>query len=258
MEVYNNYGRWYDLIYSWKDYSGEVGMLAEYFKAHGDGRVKRILDLGCGTGGHTALLAKRGYELVGLDGSPTMLAKAKEKMHKYWNRADFILSDFNDLCIRGREDFDAALVLFNAFGYIRDTRKTLQFLSTVNRTLRHGGLLIIDTWNIVEIARKETATETMEFEREGYSGKQVANRTFDIVTGMYEGKFELFIYEGKGDKKRMVDRFSEEHKLRCYSIPELSHYLEESGFSIAGVYEDYTFEAPRADTRELTFVAVKK
>ena len=60
------YSAAYDLLYQDKDYEAEVDVIEHVFATHGHGRVRRVLDLGCGTGGHAAPLAQRGYEVVGI------------------------------------------------------------------------------------------------------------------------------------------------------------------------------------------------
>ena len=59
--IYNKYGRYYDLIYSGKDYSAECDYVEECIRCFSVIPVGRILDVGCGTGSHAVILAKRGY-----------------------------------------------------------------------------------------------------------------------------------------------------------------------------------------------------
>src|SRR5258706_13298100 len=73
------YSALYDHFYHDKDYAGECDLLEQVFAAHGSGRVRDVLDLGCGTGGHAWILARRGYRMVGLDRSATMVGLAQEK-----------------------------------------------------------------------------------------------------------------------------------------------------------------------------------
>src|SRR5207248_11417549 len=64
------YAEAYDTLYRDKDYSAECDAIEHVFRLYGIGPVRRVLDLGCGTGGHAVPLAERGYEVVGVDRSP--------------------------------------------------------------------------------------------------------------------------------------------------------------------------------------------
>lgn len=81
-KIFNQYALYYDLLYSDKDYEVETNFIDKIFEKHADRKPKNILDIGCGTGGHIISLVKRGYNLVGLDISSTILNLAREKLKK--------------------------------------------------------------------------------------------------------------------------------------------------------------------------------
>ena len=83
VKVFQRYAEYYDLIYQDKDYEKECDFLEEIFQAYQSKPVKSILELGCGTGGHAIPLAKRGYELTGLDTSSVMLKQAEKKSKEH-------------------------------------------------------------------------------------------------------------------------------------------------------------------------------
>ena len=68
----SDYASAYDALYHDKDYERECDFLEAIFRKYSK-KVKTILDLGCGTAGHALILARRGYEVVGVDRSVTML-----------------------------------------------------------------------------------------------------------------------------------------------------------------------------------------
>ena len=73
-----DYAQQYDVLYQDKDYDAETDLLERVFAAHGLAG-NAILDLGCGTGQHALRLARRGYEVTGVDRSPEMLSIARVK-----------------------------------------------------------------------------------------------------------------------------------------------------------------------------------
>ena len=69
-------GRWYDALYADKPYTKECDFIEEAFKRYAVDRPKKILDIGCGTGGHALELARRGYNVTGIDASRIMIKAA--------------------------------------------------------------------------------------------------------------------------------------------------------------------------------------
>ena len=73
------YARAYDALYESKDYESECDLLLDVLREGGDRDVRRILDLGCGTGSHALELAQRGLDVVGVDRSAEMTAIARRE-----------------------------------------------------------------------------------------------------------------------------------------------------------------------------------
>ena len=94
------YADQYDLLYSDKDYEAECDLLEEVFRRYGTGPVQTILDLGCGTGSHALLLARRGYQVTGVDRSQEMLAQARQKAASDASGSGYIPPTFHqsDVC----------------------------------------------------------------------------------------------------------------------------------------------------------------
>ena len=78
MAVFKHYARYYDLLYKDKDYSAEVKYVVNKIQNFCP-KAKKILDLGCGTGKHAALLAEVGFEVTGIDQSRDMIALAEKR-----------------------------------------------------------------------------------------------------------------------------------------------------------------------------------
>ena len=77
MSIFKRYAQYYDLLYSAKDYKGEVQYIDALIKKY-TGTAKSILDLGCGTGKHDFILAERNYRVSGVDLSEAMISIAKQ------------------------------------------------------------------------------------------------------------------------------------------------------------------------------------
>jgi SAM-dependent methyltransferase len=110
----------------------------------------RILDLACGQGRHSIELAKRGFQVTGLDYSPLLLTKARsmsKKVHKT-KRPTFIEGDMRNLKrLFTGETFDAVINLWNAWGYFDRRSDDLKTLKGISHVLAPGGKLVINTLN---------------------------------------------------------------------------------------------------------------
>jgi SAM-dependent methyltransferase len=121
---------------------GEVRFLV---KALGLRKGTRLLDLCCGVGRHSLLLAKRGVEVTGVDYSIPYLLEARRKAREMGLNIDFQREDMRNL--RFRDRFDAAINLFTSFGYFDKQADNLQALKGVARALKPGGLFLLDVMN---------------------------------------------------------------------------------------------------------------
>lgn len=141
-----DYADAYDAIYGAKNYRGEVDLIERILARHGFEGPRRLLDLGCGTGNHALPLASRGHEVVGVDRSPAMLARARAKA----SAVSVFSVEFEEGDIRrlnlGRR-FDAVLMMFTVLGYQFEDADLEAALAAVRRHLEPGGLFIFDVWN---------------------------------------------------------------------------------------------------------------
>ena len=134
----------YDVLYRDKDYAAECDLIKHLFQTYGDGAIREILDLGCGTGSHALPLSRQGYGVVGVDRSADMLTHAQRKaVNSQSNgRAVFRQGDIRSIDLE--RHFDAVLMMFAVLGYQLENSDVLSALRTARRHLRPGGLLIFD------------------------------------------------------------------------------------------------------------------
>ena len=112
------YADQYDLLYGDKDYEAECDLLCEAFRRWGTGPVESVLDLGCGTGNHAIPLAKRGFQVTGVDVSPGMLAHAEAKVMG-WQLPDVVPPVFQHGDVRSvslGKQFAAVIMMFAVLG----------------------------------------------------------------------------------------------------------------------------------------------
>ena len=184
----------------------------------------RILELCCGTGRLTLPIAKEGYDITGVDYTPSMLAQAKMKASEAGLEISFIEADKN-------ED------LFKVF-------------SVVKNHLKDGGLFLFDCFNpniqyIVEGEKeqKEIATYTTD------DGREVLIKQ----TMRYENKTQInriewhYFINGKFNSIQNLD-------MRMFFPQELDSYLEWNGFHIIHKYGGFEEEAFNDNSAKQIFV----
>src|SRR5437763_2517392 len=111
------YASAYDSMYVDKDYERECDVVEEAFRRFADGPVRSVLDLGAGTGNHALPLARRGYEVAGVDLSDEMVEIARGKARDAGVEVGFQQGDLRSVALARR--FDAVLLMFAVLGYQR-------------------------------------------------------------------------------------------------------------------------------------------
>jgi SAM-dependent methyltransferase len=141
--MYTKSAALYDAIYSFKDYAAETERLRAIIQQHKRSSGRRLLDAGCGTGGHLALLC-RDFDAEGVDLNDELLDIARAKCHG----VRFHHSDMIDFDL-GRQ-FDVITCLFSAIGYLRTADRLRQAVGNLKRHLCPGGVLIVEPWLLPE------------------------------------------------------------------------------------------------------------
>ena len=114
-------------------------------------RVGDALDLGCGPGRHAVPLARRGFRVTAVDLSAFHLARARERAVAAGVEVELVRADMRAFV---RPDaFELALSLFTSFGYFEDRADDLRVLQNVRRSLRPGGVLVMDVVGKERLAR---------------------------------------------------------------------------------------------------------
>ncbi|MEK6826889.1 MAG: methyltransferase domain-containing protein, partial [Nanoarchaeota archaeon] len=221
MSFNKNYAEYYDLFNRGKDYSKECDFLDGVFKKSVL-PIKKILDLGCGTGIHDAELAKRGYNITGLDLSPKMIQIAKEKNPGM----NFLVGDMSNFDIN--EKFDCIICMFSAIGYLTENKQIENFFKTARKHLNENGLLLIDCWNGLGVIHEPPSSreKIMEVER-----LKIVRKSFPIIDYAHHSvdiRFDISVFEDGN----LIDSYEEKHKVRFFFPQELRKYAEDEGIEL--------------------------
>jgi SAM-dependent methyltransferase len=181
----------------------------------------KILDLGCGTGRHSLELARRGFQVTGVDRTASFLRFARDVAESEGLDIEFEKADMRSF--RRAEAFDCVLSLFTSFGYFEDQADNLAVLTNVYHSLNHGGSFLLDMMGKEVLAR--IFVERSWDEEEGVFHLQERRVTNDW--SWMENRW-ILIKEGRQIERKVS------HWL--YSAQEITHYLKECGFKETEVY----------------------
>lgn len=178
---------------------------------------QKLLDVGCGTGRHSILFAKKGNDVTGIDISKKYLRMAKADARRNGVSCKFLFGDMRK--IRFSEEFDAAINLFSSFGYFEKKSDDLKTLVAIKKALKKGGKLVVDTINGV------------------YLSKNFINKNWNRMDGL------LVLEESEWVKREnrvhtkwtFIHDDREEHmesRIRIYTKESLSQLLDKAGFKV--------------------------
>jgi ubiquinone/menaquinone biosynthesis C-methylase UbiE len=213
--LYKNLAKYYDLIYSDKDYQEEAGKFEKIISDYKETEGKKLLDVACGSGGHLQYFVEN-FDCVGLDLNEDMLKIARDRLD------DVKLLKANMIDFELDEKFDVITCLFSSIGYV----KTYENLERTTRNfvehLKEGGVVIIQPW----------------FNREQFNEGQVHIKTYDgedvkvqrMSYPTLEGDLsKLNMHYLIGENKRGIEHFTDVHELGLFEPKRMLEIMEQSG-----------------------------
>ncbi len=227
-EVFGSeYADAYDLLYQDKDYVAECRLIDRILQNYANGDVRKVLDLGCGTGNHALPLAEQGYEVVGVDRAPGMLESARRKAAngQIDGRAMFYEGDLRNIELE--QSFDAALRMFAVLGYQLTNGDVLTALRTARKHVRPGGLLIFDIWYGPAVLRQGPSERVKLIPTESGQILRVASGELEIERHLCKVSYRVWRIEGD----RLAGQTEETHWMRYFFPLELDLFLEYCGFT---------------------------
>lgn len=227
-EVFGSgYADAYDILYHNKDYKAECDLIENIVKTYGDGDAHSILDLGCGTGNHAIPLSQRGYEVLGVDRSESMLAHARKKAAEVLKNKGltFLQGDLRRLDL-GRS-FDVTLIMFAVLGYQLEDADVLSALRTARRHLRPAGLLIFDVWYGPAVLHQQPSQQVKVIPTPDGQVRRVASGRLDARRHVCTVDYRLW----RTKMERRMEETKENHKVRFFFLPELSRFMESANFT---------------------------
>lgn len=217
----------YDLIYRDKDYDRECELLDQIFSKYAGKPVRKVLDLGCGTGNHALRLAAKGYEVVGVDRSSSMLHVAEQKVReKKGISLRLYQSDIRHLDLG--ETFDVVLMMFAVLGYQLENPDILNALQVTHKHLRPNGLLVFDVWYGPAVIAQRPGDRVRVIKTDQGTLLRTSSGILDIRRQICGVQFHLWYMQDN----RIIQETEEHHLMRFFFPQELELLLEASNFRL--------------------------
>ena len=209
--------------------------------------VHTVLDLACGTGSMTWLLAGRGYELIAVDGSQEMLAAAREKSAPAEVPPLFLHQSMPRLDLYGT--VDAAICCLDSLNYLTNPRDVQRTFQRLHLFISPGGLLAFD----VRLPERLAALDGQVFLDETDDTYCVWRTEFDAKKRLCYYGMDIFRLDGAH-----WTRSFEEHIEYAFEPAELQQWLAEAGFTRIRSYGDRVLRAPKEAEQRIYFSAKKE
>ena len=245
MNSYQALSAYYDRFTDDVGYADWADFFERLFAREGI-QPKLVLDLACGTGSLTRILAERGYEMIGADASPEMLMQAMQNTMDCEPRPLFLNQRMEALDLYGT--VDACLCCLDSINYVTEPQTLQKAFERVHLFLEpKTGLFVFD----INTPEKFACMDGNAYVREDEDVFCVWQAAVEDSLCAYQ--FDIFAREG--DK---WIRAQETHEERIYTVEQLTDMLEKAGFSEIKTYGDQSFAPVRGGEDRIYFTARKR
>ena len=221
--AFDAYAACYDLLYRDKDYAGETAYVTGLLQRHAPD-ARRLLELGCGTGGHAIELSAHGYDVVGVDLSEAMVARARGRIatDPRAARCRFEVGDLRSF--QSPTPFDAAIALFHVISYQAGNDDLKRAFESTARNLVPRGVFVFDFWHGPGVLADPPAVRVKRAATAALEVTRISEPTLDVVASTVDVRFEIFVRHAEG-----TDRFVEHHRMRYLFVTEIDLLLAQAG-----------------------------
>jgi SAM-dependent methyltransferase len=229
MSAFNSlYADQYDQLYAEKSYTSECDLVEEAFRTHSANAPNTLLDVGCGTGGHSIELASRGYTVTGVDLSQAMLNRAVGKAAALDNDRSPTFFQGDARNFNTGQSYDAAIMMFAVVGYLTTNDDVLAGLRNIRRQLKPGAPFLCDFWYGPSVLSVRPTDRVRVLNTPGGRVIRAASTTLDIACHTADVSFKLWSLDGD----RLIGEANETHKMRYFFPQEFALFLTSAGFQL--------------------------
>ena len=245
--IYDLLAPFYDSINSDIDYSLWADFIEKIIERECSVRPELLLDLGCGTGKMTLELARRGYDMTGVDISPEMLNVARERAEREELDVLWLCQDMTEFELYGT--VDVALCCLDGINHLTDTSSLKKTFALVHNYLSPDGLFIFD---VNGKHKFENVYSDRAYVMEEDGAVCIWQNAYNDKSKICDFYITLFKEEEDGS----YTRYDESERERMYTLRSLKSALVKAEFEIIGAYSDFDFSAA-TDSSERIYIVAK-
>ncbi len=234
MSAFDLYSEYYDLLYRDKDYRGEVHYIASLARKFHPAATT-LLDLGCGTGKHVALLGESGFAVQGVDLSATMLDRARSR----YPSITFHQGDARS--VRLHQSFDIITSLFHVASYQTTDADLMAYLATAKAHMAPGGIFIFDFWYGPGVSADPPVIRIKRLTDDKIKIIRIAEPTVDAQHHVVNVHYEVLVRSHGSDR---VQEIVEDHAMRYFFAEELARALAATGLKQLALMDWLSQDAP--------------
>lgn len=236
----------YDRVNEEIDYSAWADFLEKIIKREYKTPPTLVLDLACGTGKMTLELARRGYDMTGVDYSPEMLDRARSSAEREGLDVLWLCQNMCELELYGTVDF--AVCCLDSINHLTRPKELDKCLSLVHNYLIPDGIFVFDVNGRYKF-ENIYADNAYVLDEDG--AMCVWQNYYDENKKICDFYITLF----KEEKDGRYERFDEVQKERMYTLAQIKKALGRAGLEFIGAYADFDFGEGSDDSERIYIVA---
>lgn len=236
---------------------GEAAGIAKLFRSNGVPRGCKVLDVACGIGRHSVFLAKAGYDVTGVDPSPTFLARANKLANdeRVRERTRFIRGSFSSIrkvVPKEKAGFGGIIVMDGSIGVTAREKDDLALLKNLHALAAERSVLVLEIFDREAVARRYQWTMIQEFPRRLVRIWKSITPPGNVI---HEAEWLFYKKQPDGSLKLLL---TTKVRTRQYSISDLTELGEDAGWKLSACYGNIQELSKFAPTDYRAFLAFVK
>jgi SAM-dependent methyltransferase len=225
-DVFSEYADFYDLFYQEKDYVSECSYILNIIEKYMDKPVRSLLDIGCGTGSHALIWARKGIDVAGIDRSPEMLGHALKKARELNLRVKFFPGNIRNFQIKKK--YDVITAMFAVMSYQTVTHEVLDTLNSVRGHLKRGGLFLFDIWSGPGVLSDPPREKVNSYRKGEIEILRIVKPIHNILKHTVDVHYDILCIK----KNTIIRRIREVHPIRYFFPQEIDDIVSRCGFKL--------------------------